>query len=49
MKKAGMQRKHGLYDAFGKEIKPMLNEDLIVDIDTRKDLWLAEAILSYHK
>ncbi len=31
--------------AFGKKIKPMLNDRLVIDIDTEKDLKLADAIL----
>lgn len=34
-----------LYQAFGKKIKPMLNDNLVIDIDTDKDLRLAEAVL----
>jgi CMP-N-acetylneuraminic acid synthetase len=34
-----------MYQAFGKKIKPMLNDRLVVDIDTIKDLELAEAVL----
>lgn len=33
------------FEAFGRRIKPMLNENLIIDIDTKKDLRLAEAAL----
>ncbi len=36
-----------MYEAFGEKIKPMLNNRLIVDIDTERDLRLAEAILSF--
>ena len=34
-----------MYQAFGKKIKPMLNDRLIVDIDTERDLELADAVL----
>lgn len=34
-----------MYQAFGKKIRPMLNDRLVIDIDTEKDLRLAEAIL----
>jgi len=34
-----------MYQAFGKKIKPMLNDRLIIDVDTEKDLKLAEAVL----
>lgn len=36
-----------MYEAFGKKIKPMLNNELIIDIDTKKDLILAEAVLKF--
>ncbi len=36
-----------MYDAFGKKIKPLLNDKLIVDIDTERDLTLAEAVLKF--
>ena len=36
-----------MYEAFGKKIKPMLNDKLIIDIDTERDLKLAEAILKF--
>jgi len=36
-----------MYEAFGKKIKPMLNNKLIIDIDTKKDLILAEAVLKF--
>ncbi len=35
-----------LFEGFGKRIKPMLNTKPLIDIDTEKDLKLAEAILS---
>ena len=34
-----------MYAIFGTKVKPMLNNKLIIDIDTEKDLKLAEAIL----
>lgn len=34
-----------MYGVFGKKIKPMLNDRLVIDIDTEKDLKLAEAVL----
>lgn len=34
-----------LYSIFGARIKPLMNDKLIVDIDTARDLELAEAIL----
>jgi len=49
MKKRQLKQKKGLYDAFGKRIKPMLNKKVIIDIDTEKDLELAEAVISYRK
>ena len=36
-----------MYEAFGKKIKPMLNDKLIIDIDTERDLKLAEAVLKF--
>ena len=42
--KKGRSRKI-LFEAFGKTIKPMLNNRLIIDIDTERDLKLAEAFL----
>jgi len=36
-----------MYEAFGKKIKPMLNDKLIIDVDTQRDLKLAEAILKF--
>ncbi len=38
-----------MYEAFGKKIKPMLNDKLILDIDTERDLKLAEAVLKFRK
>jgi len=46
MREKGLNGKKGLYDSFGDKIKPMLNEKIIVDIDTQRDLQLAGAILS---
>lgn len=37
------------YESYGKKIKPMLNNKAIIDIDTEKDLKLAEAILKCRK
>ena len=34
-----------IHEAFGRKIKPLLNDKLIIDIDTEKDLKLAEAVL----
>ena len=34
-----------LYDAFGKKIKPLLNNKVVIDIDTAKDLEIAESLL----
>ena len=36
------------YSIFGSHIKPLINNEIIVDIDTRKDLILAEAVLLMH-
>jgi CMP-N-acetylneuraminic acid synthetase len=36
-----------MYEAFGKKIKPMLNDKLIIDIDTKRDLKVAEAVLKF--
>ena len=33
------------YSIFGSHIKPLINNEIIVDIDTRKDLILAEAVI----
>jgi len=35
------------YSIFGTKFKPLINDEVIVDIDTRKDLILAEALLSH--
>lgn len=34
-----------MYESFGRKIKPMLNTKLIIDIDTEKDLEMAETIV----
>lgn len=34
-----------MYQALGKKIKPMLNDKLVIDIDTERHLKLAEAVL----
>ncbi len=47
MEKKGLTQKKGSYDAFGEKIKPMLNERVIIDIDTEKDIELAKAFISY--
>lgn len=36
-----------IYEAFGSKIKPMLNDKLVIDIDTEKDLEVAEAVLRF--
>lgn len=36
-----------MYEAFGNKIKPMLNDKLIIDVDTERDLKLAEAVLKF--
>ena len=33
------------YSIFGTKFKPLINDEVIVDIDTRKDLILAEAVI----
>jgi len=33
------------YSIFGSKIKPLINNEIIIDIDTRKDLILAEAVM----
>ncbi len=40
-----MNRKGMMYESFGKIIKPWLNEEFIVDIDTEKDYQIAKALL----
>lgn len=42
-------RTNVIHEAFGKKIKPMLNDRLVIDIDTEKDLKLAEAVLAREK
>lgn len=37
------------YSIYGKKIKPLINNELIIDIDTAKDLRLAEAVVSLYK
>ncbi len=37
--------KEHLYSIFGSNLKPLINNETIVDIDTRKDLILAEALI----
>jgi len=40
--------KHNImYNAFGKKIKPILNDKLIIDIDVERDLKLAESVLKF--
>ena len=34
-----------MYAVFGRRIKPLINSDIIIDIDSEKDLKLAEAII----
>ena len=36
-----------MYEAFGNRIKPMLNNELIIDVDTERDLKLAEIALRF--
>lgn len=38
-----------MYSIFGNKIKPLINSEIIVDIDTEKDLRLAEAIIKSTK
>ncbi|MGR3301655.1 MAG: cytidylyltransferase domain-containing protein [Candidatus Scalindua sp.] len=33
------------YSIFGSKIKPLINNEIIIDIDTKKDLILAEAVI----
>lgn len=47
MRKKKLIQKKGLYDAFGKKIKPLLNEKLCIEVDTKKDLELAKAVIFY--
>jgi hypothetical protein len=37
-------KKYG-YSIYGSKIKPLINNEVIIDIDTRKDLIVAEAVL----
>lgn len=37
-----------MYEAFGRKIKPVLCNRLIIDVDTERDLAAAEAILKYN-
>jgi CMP-N-acetylneuraminic acid synthetase len=37
------------YSIFGDKIKPLINDRVIIDIDTKKDLKIAESVLSYNK
>lgn len=39
--------KNKRYSIFGTKFKPLINDEVIVDIDTRKDLILAEALLNH--
>ncbi len=45
MRKGRLKHKKELYEAFGKKIKPILNNKPIIDIDTGKDLELARAVI----
>lgn len=36
-----------MYEAFGNKIKPLLNDKLIIDIDTERDLELAQVVLRF--
>lgn len=38
-------RTNVIFEAFGKKIRPLLNDKLIIDIDTEKDLKLADVVL----
>jgi CMP-N,N'-diacetyllegionaminic acid synthase len=38
-------KKEYRYSIFGTKVKPLINNEIIVDIDTRKDLLLAEAVI----
>lgn len=40
-------RQNIMYESFGKKIKPMLNDKLVVDIDTERDFMLVEAVLKF--
>lgn len=37
------------YSIFGDKIKPLINNAVVIDIDTEKDLKLAESVLMYSK
>jgi|TARA_B100001964_G_scaffold148817_1_gene163985 CMP-N-acetylneuraminic acid synthetase len=37
-------KKYG-YSIYGSKIKPLINNEVIIDVDTRKDLIIAEAVL----
>ena len=41
--------KRYMYSVFGEKIKPLINNELIVDIDTEKDFKFAKAILLNYK
>ena len=41
--------KEYMYSIFGSNIKPLVNNEIIVDIDARKDLILAEALIQNSK
>ncbi len=43
------KRQKILYEAFGKKIKPMINDKVIIDVDTKKDLELLSAVIEYKK
>ena len=45
----GNTKQNIMYEAFGKKIKPMLNDRLIIDIDTERDLELANAVFKSRK
>jgi CMP-N-acetylneuraminic acid synthetase len=38
-----------LYSIFGDRIKPIINSKVIIDIDTKKELELAEAVITNYK
>jgi len=44
-----MYNKENKYSIFGSNIKPLINNEIIVDIDTKKDLILAEALILNNK
>jgi CMP-N-acetylneuraminic acid synthetase len=41
--------KKKMYSIFGTKFKPLINDEVIIDIDTKKDLMLAEAVITNHK